>query len=277
MKKIVVLTFALVFFRIGLYSQSIKNTEFKQQGNDIIVTYSLSIPDERIVNIELYVSLDGGKNYTGPLKAVSGDVGEISTSGAKSITWNVFEEFKVLEGNVSFEVRARLQKVEAYKGKYLAYNASGSSAFGLTFGTVYKTGWYARIKTNGVIAFTNYKTDNIHITNYTGSGLYIFTDIVKRSRIGLTFGINQYLQKDTYLYVGGGFGYRGLLWNAVQYSTDNNQQISEIWAQQIDKSALGVELELGLMFKINKMNLSFGLNTINFKFFEVNGGLGFFF
>ena len=277
MKRISILILVLIFLSVGLYSQSIRNIDFKQQGNNIIVTYTLKLIKESAVNIELYVSLDGGKTYDGPLNVVSGDVGYISESGEKSITWSVFDEYETFEGNVSFEVKAKMGEGEWYKGKYLTYNISGTSPMGLSFGTVNKTGWYVRIKTNGVFAYTKYKTDDTHIINYSNNDLYIYTDKVKRSRVGITFGVNQYLKKEAYLYGGVGFGYRGLLWNAVQYPIGNNQQTSEIWAQHIDKSALGAEVELGLMFKINKINLSFGANTINFKFFEFNGGFGFFF
>jgi uncharacterized protein (TIGR02145 family) len=91
----------------GLQStQSITNVQSKQQGNTIAVTYDLQSNGESIIS--LLVSEDGGKNYTGPLKSVSGDVGTNVEPGAnKKIVWDVTKERDILHGkNIVFRVEA---------------------------------------------------------------------------------------------------------------------------------------------------------------------------
>ncbi len=277
MNKVILLILFLTVSSL-VFSQRVQNTSFRQKGNNIEITYNLRLPEYRHVDIEVFISTDGGRNFKGPLQAVSGDVGKVETGGQKTIIWNVFDEFRELKGNLSFEVRANVIRLpyDFEKETYISYNISGTSALGFTYGQVQTIGWYGRIKTNGVFAFTDYEADDNQITNYTGGGYYIFTDQVKRSRLALTGGLLYRMHPNVYLYVGGGFGYRALLWNAEEYSM-TNEKMPDIWAMYQDNSATGVEAEIGMIFRIGNFNFSTGLNTVSFEFFEINAGMGFFF
>jgi uncharacterized protein (TIGR02145 family) len=87
-------------------SQSITNVQSKQEGNTIAVTYDLQ--SDGVSIISLLVSEDGGKNYTGPLKSVSGDVGTgIKPGTTNKIVWDVTKERDILHGkNIVFRVEA---------------------------------------------------------------------------------------------------------------------------------------------------------------------------
>jgi len=276
-KKEVFSILILLMFCICSYAQKIKDVAFKQEGNTIIVNYEINLPELRIAYVDLYVSLDGGRSYNGPLKHVTGDISEIVTSGKKSITWHVFDEYEKLDGHVGFEVRAKLECLPFEKESFAAYNISGTSAIGLTYGEVKKIGWYGRLKTNGGFTISDYNTDDIKILDYSGDGYYTFTDKVKHNRFGITGGLVYRMKPSVYFCLGAGFGSRALYWNAKEYSVPSSEEIGEIWAKNVNNSFLGGECELGLMFRINKFNISFGINTINFQFFEANAGIGFFF
>lgn len=205
-----------------------------------------------------------------------GDLGWVDTEGEKSIVWRVFDEYSLLEGDIVFEVRAQLQNRPVPQEFFLAYNVSGSSALGITVGSVGRWGWYARVKTNGSFAGADYTVKNFMISDYEREGYYVFTNKEKRSRIAATAGIMHRLNRYTYLYAGGGYGSRLLLWNAEEFSYATDKKTGEIWATHADRSASGAEIEAGLMFRIGKLNLSAGINAVNFGFFEINGGVGFF-
>ena len=79
---------------VPLFAQNVTNTDCRQEGNKIVVTYNLDKPSD----IELWYSTDGGRNYKGPLKKVSGDVGKNVHSGYNSIVWDVLEEVEGLSG-----------------------------------------------------------------------------------------------------------------------------------------------------------------------------------
>ena len=93
----------LVGFSIS--AQKVTNVSNRQEQSTIIVSYDLETKTPCI--IELYVSTNGGTTWQGPLKKVNGDVGANVSSGSKSITWNVLEEFEELSGeNIVFKVSA---------------------------------------------------------------------------------------------------------------------------------------------------------------------------
>ena len=93
MRRFIIIVFA-VLLSVPLVAQNVTNTDCRQEGNRIVVTYSLDKP----ADIELWYSTDGGKIYKGPLKKVSGDVGRNVRSGNNSIVWDVLEEVESLVG-----------------------------------------------------------------------------------------------------------------------------------------------------------------------------------
>ncbi len=275
--KHLLLTVIALLLLMAANAQVIKNTDFKQKGNAIVVTYDLAVPIDKTAEIDLYVSTDGGRSYKGPLKAVSGDVGKVEADGSKKITWKVFDEFEALQGDITFEVRAKLRNVPVENEFFMAYNISGSSFVGLTIGSVGRWGWYLRGKTNLNFAQADYTTTDQALTDFDGSGYYLYTDQTQQTRLGLTVGAVKRLGKTIYVYAGGGYGSRTLLWNAEEYTYEDESLTGDLWAEHEDQSATGAEIELGLMFRMGKINLSAGVNTIGFSFFEANGGIGLFF
>jgi hypothetical protein len=73
--------------------------------------------------------------------------------------------------------------------------------------------------------------------------------------------------KPLYGYIGGGYGQRTLAWETVEGE----------WVKNIDHSASGIAAEIGLIGQYKGMALSLGVQTINFKYMELNVGVGFFF
>jgi uncharacterized protein (TIGR02145 family) len=102
------LKFSIVFIIINFLTidaQIVSNVSFKQEHSNIVVSYYLETKTPS--KIDLYISINAGKTWQGPLKQVKGDVGDQKNSGAKIITWNVLEELEELRGsNIMFQVRA---------------------------------------------------------------------------------------------------------------------------------------------------------------------------
>ena len=109
MKKIFLLT--ILLFGFTFYAQKVTNVSNRQEQSNIIVSYDLETKTP--CKIALFVSTNSGTTWQGPLKKVSGDVGANISSGNKSITWNVLEEFEELIGNnIVFQVRASSLELE---------------------------------------------------------------------------------------------------------------------------------------------------------------------
>lgn len=113
----------LLNFLIGptLCAQFITNVRAEQNGKDIIVFYDvLKLPYDHVVDVTLWVAVDG-KNYEGPLRSVSGDVGQDITGGrGKRITWRVLEEYEQLIGDkIVFKVEGSLYDSKVIEMVYI--------------------------------------------------------------------------------------------------------------------------------------------------------------
>ena len=95
-----------IIFQTFLSSaQTVTNAVSHQEQSSIIISYSLETTSA--CEISLYVSINGGSSWDGPLKMVKGDVGDKISSGEHSIIWSVLEEYKEFRGdNIKFQVRA---------------------------------------------------------------------------------------------------------------------------------------------------------------------------
>jgi uncharacterized protein (TIGR02145 family) len=101
--KLLILFLLFSFLFCSTKSQTITNVVAKQEGDKVLISYNLQC--EGKADISLYVSEDGGSNFKGPLKNVSGDVGTSLTKGSKTITWNALQDQSMIVGdNIVFRV-----------------------------------------------------------------------------------------------------------------------------------------------------------------------------
>ena len=83
----------------------VSNVKFTTDGDKVMIGYSL---DANNADVSLYISLDGGNTYSGPLFYVSGDAGRVAGSGRKVILWDVLSEFGGIDSDqVRFFVLAK--------------------------------------------------------------------------------------------------------------------------------------------------------------------------
>jgi len=80
-----------------LNAQSITNVIAKQDGNNAVITYDLLCDGSAY--IELFYSEDAGVTYKGPLKSVTGDIGDNILTGKRQVEWNVLLDQDTLLGN----------------------------------------------------------------------------------------------------------------------------------------------------------------------------------
>lgn len=79
--------------------QVVSSVSFKADNEGkIIVQYHLLIPKEgQTYKVSLLASTNGGRSYINA-KSVEGNIGKITTSGRKSITWDVLSDVESFEG-----------------------------------------------------------------------------------------------------------------------------------------------------------------------------------
>lgn len=171
-------------------------------------------------------------------------------------------------------VRIATNKLPIPARKFIIYNASGTSPFGVMYGKADIWGWYGSVRTNGSFKKGAYICNNEILTNYDGDGYYIFTDVVKRSRLSLQGGVTRRLSRNFSIYGGAGYGFRHLLWNVTEFSYSTDASTGTYYVDHQDYLHKGIEVEAGLLGFFKRISYSLGVNAMGFKQFEVTGGIG---
>ena len=271
--------FSFIFIALGLCAENAINIRVRQEGKSIIVTYDLS---QKSV-VRLLMASGNSEHYT-ELKAVSGNVGKAVPAGEnRKIVWKPLEEnekfiaqnvrFKV-EAQSAYEYYAQNAKIKTLVIGQVGYSVAPQLSYGAMIGQMYKgIGWFVSGRSNfqfntptelacneeGYIDNERpFYTGNISTTHYIINAGFMMNVLEKTTKNKFnTLGF----------YLGGGYGKRELQWE----TTDG------LWVKYVPKSHNGFSGNIGVFGSIYGVTLNVGLNTINFKYVEVEAGIGYMF
>src|SRR6056297_226370 len=147
MMKLIKNIFFLTFFyfsTITIYGQKVNNVDATLNNDIMIIDYTLTgAKFNQKFDVELYVSFDGGKTFEGPMKEVTGHVGENIKAGDKRIYWSPYKEDNFLGGDLVFYVTVKVieenigkQFFIHYTGNYSLRNKNYTSPFGISIGQI---------------------------------------------------------------------------------------------------------------------------------------------
>jgi hypothetical protein len=104
MKNYILIATLLISGLTSVFSQEVKNIRVSQNGNRINVLFDLA-ETSKTYKVDLFLTTDDGKTWIGPLKSVSGDVGNNVTFGNnRQIVWDISSEKWLTEGYMQFKV-----------------------------------------------------------------------------------------------------------------------------------------------------------------------------
>lgn len=280
-----------------LSAQTVTNVRVQQEGDKIVITYDVDkaayigldvIYGDELVTPRRLLSYAGEKEPrvvtlyglgNNNSHFVSGDVGRVKAGRNKRIVWDVLansQEF--VHEKVTFEV-IPYSMYNGNKSFILAeygYGFSPQHSAGITLGQCYgytTIGWYVSVRTNlslkqddglscgqggyledGVLPFYSGNTKNNHIMANAG----ILLDF-------LSTGVwPNYKSNMLALYAGVGYGQRYQLWETTDHQ----------WVTYQPTAYKGVSVECGLLASFKGFTLMAGVSTINFKYMEVEAGIG---
>lgn len=271
MRKCMILAAALVAFSVfGAMAQQKQPTivNVSQRDNNIVVEYDL--PDAADF-VRLYVSLDGGNTYRGPLNEVSGDINKVPAGYNHTITWNILKEFET-EAFESEQVRFKLSvkwKEKWYRETFITFNGAYSflpqPSFGFCVGQVKHFGWFVSVMTNGNFSGFSYAAD-CDGNGYTSEGyLPSYTGEKSKMRLSVMGGGMMRISGPLCARVGVGYGNRTMRWQVSDGS----------WNRIKDSSFEGVDLSAGLQLNLSHFVMSLEAVTTQFQTIEGKLGLGF--
>ena len=269
----------LLFSALLLHAENASNIRVRQEGKSIIVTYDLS---QKSV-VRLLMASGSSESYI-ELKAVSGDIGKGVYSGKdRQIVWKPLDEHKkFVAKNVRFKVETQSAyeyytqnaKIKTLVSGQLGYSVAPQLSYGAMIGQMYKgIGWYVSGRSNfqfnapaelacdkqGYIDGERpFYTSNTSTTHYIINAGFMMDVLEKTTKNKFnTLG----------LYVGAGYGKRELQWE----TTDG------LWVKYAPTSHTGFSGNIGVFGCLYGVTLNVGVSTINFKYMEIEAGIGFMF
>lgn len=279
-----------------LSAQTVTNVRVQQEGDKIVIIYDVDkdayigldvIYGDELVTPRRLLSYAGEKKprvvtlcgINSKSHFVSGNVGRVKAGRNKRIVWDVLansQEF--VHEKVTFEV-IPYSMYNGNKSFILAeygYGFAPQHSAGITFGQCYgytTIGWYVSVRTNlslkqddglscgqggyledGVLPFYSGNTKDNHIMANAGMLLDF-----------LSIGVwPNYKSNMLALYAGVGYGQRYQLWETTDHQ----------WVTYQPTAYKGVSAECGLLASFKGFTLMAGVSTINFKYMEVEAGIG---
>lgn len=163
---------------------------------------------------------------------------------------------------------------------FVGYAYSIESPYGLTVGGVKsRLGWFARFRTN--MSFNDHDSECRGTDEFVGSVpgdmAFHFTNKKKVNSYAGTAGLVVKCTSWLYTSVGLGYGSRELLCEYVTVDGSDYRKKEAYWAKNMDHSYSGLAADLDVMVKFGPIFVSAGCNTLNFKYVDLNAGIGVFF
>lgn len=280
-----------------LSAQTVTNVRVQQEGDKIVITYDVDkaayigldvIYGDELVTPRRLLSYAGEKEPrvvtwyglgNNNSHFVSGDVGRVKAGRNKRIVWAVLAD---CQDFVHEKVQFKVKPYSMYNGNKsfilaeYGYGFAPQHSAGITFGQCYgytTLGWYVSVRTNlslkqddglscgqsgyledGVLPFYSGNTKNNHIMANAGMLLDF---------LGIGVWPN-YKSNMLALYAGVGYGQRYQLWETTDHQ----------WITYQPTAYKGVSAECGLLASFKGFTLMAGVSTINFKYMEVEAGIG---
>lgn len=180
-------------------------------------------------------------------------------------------EVPYLEKSTTYRLELKLVLPEDQQRRTLVMGSVGyhpaQLSYGAMIGVAAKHGAYMHIRTDFGSATTGLQCDDTGVLLSSGKMPYYKEGVSHTARFSFTGGYLCRFARFLYGYIGAGYGYRTLAWETVD---------SEL-VENVDHSASGVAAEVGLIGNFNRFTLSVGCQALDFKYPELNVGIGYFF
>jgi len=256
------------------FSQEVRNVTSEVKDGMVTIHYSISGKFYQVFNISIYVSRDGGNNFIGPLKEVTGDVGQNIKRGTKTVTWDVIKEMPMVEETLVFDVRAEVTGEKPKSSFFVQYVGNATTYLGLRAGMLKVWGFYGEVRAN-TIAFQSapytYKNGTI---NYNENGYYMYTGKNGYSAFSALAGVTWQPARNFFLYLGGGYGWENYQMQIDKYSYEGDVKTGSSYVLYDGYNISGVEVDLGMMLRIKWFLMSAGATALNFNSFNFTVGVG---
>ncbi len=271
------LIIACICFGGNVRAQQISNVTSTVVGNDIVVQYNVQgLKFNQHLSISLYVSIDGGNSYLGPMHDVKGDIGDNISNGQHIMTWWAMKEMPFEHANAIFDVRAVVVSEKIRKSFFIAYASNLTSPLGVRIGQLGGLGWYIIGQSNTQPGLKGtYTYNDGTITDYNRFAWYEFTSNHKVSAYMACAGLTYQMLKNVFIYGGAGYGKADQLYELREYDYNGDTPLGTAFAKDNKASHSGIAVDAGVLFKMGKMTILGGASSVGFTLPDWQAGIGF--
>lgn len=244
----ILFVFLLIQFNVNA-SERVSSVKAYQSGKNIVIEYDLV---QDVENIGAYISINRGSWKS--IKSVTGDVGRNIKKGKKKIIWDVLNEYN--DGFTYSNVRFLVYATGVPSKNFFMLNGGFTTlpdySYGLTYAWVKRAGFYFSAMSNFKFRFnSDYVGDS---SGYVNGTYPLYSGKKEYTKITATTGLMIRFCEPLYMYLGGGYGYRGMY-----YETVGNEWVAIQGNHCIYHGGVG---EIGLIGNIYGFSLSLGLSVI---------------
>lgn len=284
MKSLRFLLAALLMLGCGLgYAQELKVTAFQRMDRDLLARtqerLDLNGTPCAIVRVSIpnaeKVTFEG--NIIGDVIYNPGEAIVYMTDRSRNLTLksNEFGSMKYefpqrVEKQVVYKLAVKIIEDEDTKRRTLVMpvvGVGGPLSYGLMVGVVQKWGMYVKAKYD----FKSLTTEG-ECTNDASGNWY--TGATDKNRFAVTVGAMYHAAIPLYIYAGGGYGHKNTAWEVYDQFNLKGDGQGTVWQKNTDESVSGFEAELGVIYRINNLAISLGVQTNSFKYAEATVGIG---
>lgn len=210
------------------------------------------------------------------MQSLSGDFGWVNKGGKnKVVTWDPFKDGITSFDSVQIKVissEVRDATIPRFRGIML--HGSNSAPFGLKYLQLGGVGFFAGFRMGNLPPSYNYTvTDAGVIDDYPNTGVYEISDEERVAGYAITAGPTFQVGRNVFVYAGAGYGVEQLFWEYEAYDLDKTPLGSE-WALNESVDSKGVAVDAGIILRFGRILLDVGGGTIQFKSYQIIGGIG---
>jgi len=279
--KNTLLTLTLLIITAASFSQSVTSIVPTVINDKIQIGYTLSGVKyfQEVTSVKVYVSINGG-DFTGPLKKVEGDISKGIKNGKHIITWDVLKEIPFTDEDLVFDIKVKVSEKDRSKSMFVMLTGNEITPFGLRVGMLGKTAWYVEVR-GSLLAIQSpdytYSSEDGCLQDYNNTtGYYQFTGTAGWQAYSAIVGVTRQVAWNTFLYAGVGYGVENYIMEFNEYNYDvATTSTGTKWAKDEDNSNSGVEIDAGIIIRLNKFVLGAGGTALNFKSFGWTASIGY--
>ena len=225
--------------------------------------------------VTLYVSKDEGDTWEGPLKEVTGDIGDSIKGGGHTAIWAFKKEMPMINDELIFDVRVKTQELDITKSKFMQYIGNQLTPVGFRYGQLSKCGYYVQGRVSpGVFKEKNYEYSRSIIDVYKQAGYYRFSGETGIYAMSITLGTIFQTTMNSYIYAGLGYGLQENTAEINEYQYNEEKLSGTSWVVDSGKSYEGLDFEAGFMIRFKKVLVSLGATSINAQTINFTAGVG---